>query len=63
MTTTEGRPVRVLILEDRPEDADLLVHELRRAGFTTEHSRVESEEAYRAGLAADPDVFRRPLPT
>lgn len=57
MTMTDGPAVRVLILEDRPEDADLLLHELRRAGFLPEHSRVESEEAYRAGLAADPDVI------
>ena len=25
-----GRPLRVLILEDRPEDAELVLHELRR---------------------------------
>jgi pentatricopeptide repeat protein len=26
-------PLRVLILEDRPDDAKLMLHELRRAGF------------------------------
>ena len=26
-------PLQLLILEDRPEDAELMVHELRRSGF------------------------------
>lgn len=26
-------PLRVLIAEDRPEDAELMVHELSRSGF------------------------------
>lgn len=28
-----GTPLHVLILEDRPADAELLVHELEKAGF------------------------------
>ncbi|MGC8874339.1 MAG: HD domain-containing phosphohydrolase [Chloroflexia bacterium] len=41
-----GIPLRVLILEDREADAELLALELSRAGFAPEWTRVESEEAY-----------------
>ena len=34
-------PLRVLILEDRPEDAELVVHELRRSGFEPTWTRVD----------------------
>jgi PAS domain S-box-containing protein/putative nucleotidyltransferase with HDIG domain len=42
--------VRVLVVEDRPEDAELVVHELRRAGFTVEWERVDTEQEYLARL-------------
>lgn len=29
-------PLRVLILEDRPEDAELMLYELRKSGFQPE---------------------------
>ena len=35
-------PLKVLILEDRPADAALMVHELRRAGFDPMWRRVET---------------------
>jgi len=43
-------PLRVLLLEDRPEDAELALHELRRAGFAPEWTRVETEADYLARL-------------
>jgi PAS domain S-box-containing protein len=43
-------PIRVLILEDRPDDAELMVNELRRAGFAPDWRRVETETAYLASL-------------
>ena len=43
-------PLRVLILEDRPEDAELMLHELRRAGFEPAWQRVETELDYLAQL-------------
>ena len=43
-------PLRVLILEDNPSDAELMLHELRRAGFVPEWQRVETEADYRAAL-------------
>lgn len=39
-------PLRVLILEDRPSDAELVLHELRRAGFEPEWERVDTEADY-----------------
>ncbi len=49
--------IRVLILEDRPSDAELMVGELRRHGFDVEWSRVETGEDLLAGLASSPDVI------
>ena len=51
------RPLRVLILEDRPEDCDLMLHELRREGFEPAWQRVESEASYVARLTPDLDVI------
>jgi diguanylate cyclase (GGDEF)-like protein/PAS domain S-box-containing protein len=50
-------PIRVLILEDRLADAELMVHELRRAGFDPDWQRVESEPDYLASLALTPDII------
>lgn len=49
--------LRVLIVEDRPADAELMVHELRRAGFEPDWQRVETEEDYLAALTALPDII------
>ena len=37
-------PLRILILEDRLADAELALHELRRAGFELDWGRVETEQ-------------------
>ena len=47
-----AKPLRVLILEDRAADAELIVLELRRAGFSPQWSRVDTREDYLAHLAA-----------
>ena len=49
--------LRVLILEDNPDDAELVLHELEQAGFALEVERVETEEAFLAGLSAEVDVI------
>lgn len=50
-------PLRVLILEDRPADAELMVHELRRSRFQPVWQRVETESDYLAQLKSPPDVI------
>jgi len=40
------RPLKVLIAEDNPDDAELVLRELRRAGFEPDWHRVDTEAAY-----------------
>ena len=48
--------LHVLILEDREEDAELMVHELRRAGFDPQWQRVDTEGDFLAHLNQELDV-------
>src|ERR1041385_5688441 len=48
---TEAQPLRVLIIEDSEEDADLLILELRRGGFLPSHQRVDTPQALSEALA------------
>jgi signal transduction histidine kinase len=45
-------PLKVLLVEDSQADAELVLLELRRCGFRTEHRRVESSPAMAEALAA-----------
>ena len=49
-------PLKVLIAEDLPSDAQLLVRELRRVGFEPDWQRVDTEEAYLAQLDSGLDL-------
>jgi DNA-binding response OmpR family regulator len=49
--------VRVLIVEDDPVDADLMVRELKRGGFDPDWVRVQTESEYLAQLDREPDVI------
>ncbi len=49
--------LRVLIVEDQPIDAELMVRELRRAGHEPAWQRVETEPDYLRELNAEPDVI------
>lgn len=51
------QPLRVLIVEDSPDDAELMVHELRRGGFAPEWQRVDTETAYLSCLNQSPEVI------
>jgi PAS domain S-box-containing protein len=46
--------IKILIAEDNPDDAGLLLIELRRSGFDPDWTRVDTEEAFLAHL--DPSV-------
>ena len=50
-------PLRVLILEDYCEDVELLLAELRRAGFDPDWQRVGNEADYLAHLNSSVDVI------
>jgi PAS domain S-box-containing protein len=50
-------PLKVLILEDLKSDAELMVHELKQAGFLTDWKRVDTEDQYLAALESDPDLI------
>jgi PAS domain S-box-containing protein len=43
-------PLHLLVLEDNPSDAELVIIELRRAGFEPEWKRVETEADFLAAL-------------
>ncbi len=51
------RKIRVLMLEDQISDAELVLHELRRAGFEAGWERVQSESEYLAHLDPALDVI------
>ncbi|GBC85593.1 Blue-light-activated protein [bacterium HR11] len=52
------RPLRILILEDVPTDAELVEWELRRAGLVFTSRRVDTEADFRAALDDfEPDVI------
>jgi len=50
-------PLHVLILEDCIMDAELMVHELRRAGFDPQWQRVETEADFLAHLDQKLDII------
>ncbi|WP_432835098.1 ATP-binding protein [Dactylosporangium sp. CA-092794] len=52
--------MKILLLEDSPDDAEMLVDELRRAGFAPTCRRVEARAEFRSALAdvaGPPDVI------
>jgi len=49
--------LHVLILEDRPADAEMMAHELRCGGFDAQWQRVETEPDFLARLDPPPDVI------
>ena len=63
MPATEGLPgnmgqsLRVLIVEDQASDADLMIHELERAGFNPTWERVDTEAGFRQALEPGIDVI------
>lgn len=53
----EGGPLRILILEDVPTDAELVVRELTGSGLNFEYRRVDGREAFEEALTSfSPDL-------
>lgn len=51
------RPLQILILEDRAMDADLVIRQLRRAGFEIQTTIVSDEASYLRALGSTPDII------
>ncbi len=52
-----GLALRLLVLEDRPDDLDLMLHALRQEGFAPTWRRVETETDYLAHLHEPIDII------
>ncbi len=50
-------PIQVLILEDRLDDAEIMVLELEANGFAVSWTCVETADAFLAQLASTPDII------
>ena len=50
-------PLSVLIAEDSPDDAELMVAHLRRAGFDPQWQRVQTETDFAAAIKNSPDII------
>jgi PAS domain S-box-containing protein len=50
-------PLRVLLVEDCPSDAELVLRELSRAGFSPKWQRVDTERDFAASLHPDLDII------
>lgn len=49
-------PVKLLLVEDSADDAEMILHELRRAGFAPDFKRVETEAEFLAALTVPPQL-------
>ena len=52
-----NRPLRILYAEDSETDAELVIRELTRAGFTPTYQIVMTEADFLSGLDASPDLI------
>jgi signal transduction histidine kinase len=50
-------PLQLLIVEDRPDDAELILAELRRSGYDPTWTRVETPREFEAELGRNPDII------
>lgn len=50
-------PLRLLLVEDNPDDADLLLMRIQREGFILEAERVEEESGFLRALERPPDLI------
>lgn len=50
-------PIRLLLVEDNPSDAELVLHELHRAGYDPITACVETEQDYRVQLKCNPEII------
>jgi PAS domain S-box-containing protein len=53
----EDKMLHLIILEDNPDDAGLMVREIEKNGFAVEWIRVDTEDTFREALAGGPDLI------
>ncbi len=51
------KPLQVLIVEDQPDDAELMVMRLEEEGFNPKWKRVQTEQDYLKALEEQPDLI------
>jgi two-component system cell cycle sensor histidine kinase/response regulator CckA len=56
-TSTARRPLNVLLLEDQETDAELILVELRRAGYQATWRRIDNETDFLKALDTPPEVI------
>src|SRR4051812_181289 len=49
--------LQVLVLEDRPADAELILHELKRSGYNYISKRVDTQADYLQAIEETPDII------
>jgi len=52
-----NKPLNILIVEDSPDDAALIIDELKQAGFDPAWKRVDTEAEFLAELKKTPDII------
>src|ERR1700723_2002865 len=52
-----NKAIKVLLLEDREMDAEMVIRELRRSGYNPEWKRVQTEPDFLAELNNLPDII------
>ena len=52
-----AQSLKVLLVEDNPDDAKMILHELNRSGFETTSRRVDTEAAFLASLNGGLDLI------
>jgi two-component system sensor histidine kinase UhpB len=55
-STPVRTPLRIVVVEDRPADAELMVAELKRTGFDVQWVRVDTQDDFVRALEAHPDI-------
>ena len=57
MSPSAKMPLKILLVEDNPHDAELMLRELRRDGYEVESCRVDCEEDFLARLPGGFDMI------
>jgi PAS domain S-box-containing protein len=54
---TDSKLLKVLVLEDHPVDAELVLYEMKRSGYNCISKRVDTQVGYLLAIEDDPDII------